>query len=116
MKSKLGEEEQALRAANLAKHETVPEKDKNFIIATLLVISDKFMSKNNKQKLMEVLKMTEIEQWIREEAREEERKEIIIELLKKGMPIDDIADVTKTEKKVILEIKEEITITIRSGH
>ncbi len=136
MKSKLGEEEQALKAANLAKHETVPEKDKNYIIATLLVISDKFLSKSNKQKLMEVLKMTEIEQWIREEAREEtwkeareqareerekarkereeERKEIIIELLKKGMPIDDIADVTKTDKKVILAIKEEITV--RSGH
>ncbi len=112
MKSKLGEEEQALRAASLAKHETVPGKDKNYIIATLLVISDKFLSKNNKQKLMEVLKMTEIEQWIREEARkewEEERKENIIASLKKGFSIDDIAEITGVDKQVILEIKEEIS-------
>ena len=68
--------------------------------------------------------MTEIEQWIREEAREETWKEareqarkereerdkdIIIASLKKGLSIDDIAEITGVDKQVILEIKEEIS-------
>ncbi len=110
MKSKNTEEEQTIKAAELAKNEAIPDKTRNFIIAALIVITDKFMTENNKRKLLEVIKLTQIEQWLREEGRqegrEEEKKEIALAALKKGLPVEDIIDITGLDKKTILKLKE----------
>ena len=48
---------------------------KTFVIGAIVAITDKFMNEDYKRKLLEVLKMTQIEQWIREEGRLEGIKE-----------------------------------------
>ncbi len=48
------------------------------IIKIAVIYTGEIESLNNKKKLLEVLKLTEIEQWIREEGREEEQKVIAI--------------------------------------
>jgi predicted transposase/invertase (TIGR01784 family) len=110
MKSRHSEEEQALKVAELAKSKCVPEKAGNFIIAAIVVITDKFMSEANKKRLLEVLSMTQIEQWIREEGRAEGKIEGKIEIallaIKKGLSVDDITDITGLDKSTILELKK----------
>ncbi len=119
MKSRQSGEEQALKAAELVKSKAGLEKDSKYIIAALVVITDKFMSLNNKKKLLEVLKLTEIEQWLREEIREEEREEgreegreeerkvIAISSIKEGMDVDTVVRITGLTKDTVLKLKNE---------
>ena len=72
MKSKKTEDEMAVQAAELAKD--ITGEIKTFIIGAIVAITDKFMSEDYKKRLLEVLRMTQIEQWIREEGRKEGRK------------------------------------------
>ena len=72
MKSEKSEDEMAIQAAELAKD--ITGEIKTFIIGAIVAITDKFMSEDYKKRLLEVLKMTQIEQWIREEGREEGRQ------------------------------------------
>ena len=44
---------------------------KTFVIGALVAVTDRFMSENYKKRLLEVLRMTQIEQWIREEGIKE---------------------------------------------
>lgn len=109
MKSRQREEELAVQAAELAK--AADEKTKLFAIAALIVITDKIMSEDNKRKLLEVLKMTQIEQWIREEGRQEGGKEQQIKtarnMLKLKMAPELIANVTELPLDEILKIESE---------
>ncbi|ACV64178.1 hypothetical protein Dtox_3455 [Desulfofarcimen acetoxidans DSM 771] len=119
MKSKQTEEEMAIRAAELAK-EVEGEIKKTFIIGTIIAVTDKFMSEDYKKKLLEVLRMTQIEQWIREEGREEGikkgREEGIKEgkmetakaALAKGFSIEDVIEITGLTKEVVRKLKNEM--------
>jgi hypothetical protein len=73
MKSKKTEDEMAIQAAELAKD--ITGEIKTFVIGAIVAITDKFMSEDYKKRLLEVLKMTQIEQWIREGGRQEGRVE-----------------------------------------
>ncbi|MEM5818560.1 MAG: hypothetical protein AAGU16_11950, partial [Desulfitobacterium hafniense] len=111
MKSEQKEEELAIQAAELAKA-APDEKTKLFAIAALIVITDKIMSESNKRKLLEVLKMTQIEQWIREEGRQEgelkgrqdEKRETAQTMLNLGMSPELIAKATRLPLEEILEM------------
>lgn len=117
MKSRQQEEDLAMQAAELAK--ATDEKTKVFAIAALIVITDKIMSESNKRKLLEVLKMTQIEQWIREEGRQEgrqegreegrqeEKRETARIMLSMGMSPEVIAKATKLSQEEILRIEKE---------
>lgn len=72
MKSKNSEDEMAIQSAELAKG--IPGEIKTFVIGAIVAVTDKFMSEDCKKRLLEVLRMTRIEQMIREEGREEGRK------------------------------------------
>ncbi|TWH57157.1 hypothetical protein DesLBE_1420 [Desulfitobacterium sp. LBE] len=93
-------------AAELAK--AADEKTKLFTIAALIVITDKIMSESNKRKLLEVLKMTQIEQWIREEGRQEEKRETARTMLTMGMSPEVIAKATHLPLEEILRMEKEI--------
>ncbi|WP_242826082.1 hypothetical protein [Desulfurispora thermophila] len=69
MKSSADRSEMAIKAAELANAIEQPEIP--FLLGAVIAISDKFMDESAKRKLLEVLRMTKIEQWIREEARAE---------------------------------------------
>lgn len=107
MKSREKEENLTIQAAELAK--SADRETKIFVLAALIVLSDKIMSEGNKRKLLEVLKMTEIEQWIKEEGRQEgrmeggreEKKRTALNMLKLGMAPEVIAKVTELSPEEI---------------
>jgi len=105
MKSKVTEEEMALKAAELAKE--TDESIRFVVFASLIVITDKFMSDGNKRKLLEVLKMTQIEQWIRAEGREEREIEIARTALREGAEVDFVVRITGLDRKTVIKLKEE---------
>jgi predicted transposase/invertase (TIGR01784 family) len=110
MKSKHTEEEMAIRAAELAKE--VEGEIKTFIIGAIIAVTDRFMSEDYKKKLLEVLRMTQIERWIREEGREEGKKEGKMETAKaalaKGFSIEDVIEITGLTKEVVRKLKNEM--------
>jgi len=65
MKSQESEAELTIKAAQLAK--TADSKLTNFVIGAIVAITDNFLPEDYKKKLLEVLSMTQIEEWIREE-------------------------------------------------
>jgi len=54
--------------------------------------------------------LTQIEQWIKEEGREEGRKErdkeIVLAALKEGLSVDYIMKITGLDKRTIMEFKK----------
>jgi len=110
MKSKLTEAEMTMQAAELAK--AIPGERGIFVIGVLVALSDRYLSENDMKKLMEVLSMTPIAQWFREEGREEGRKEKGIEMaraaLRKGYPVDDVIDITGLSRETVLRLKVEV--------
>jgi predicted transposase YdaD len=101
---------------------------RTFIVGAIVAITDRFMSEGYKRKLLEVLRMTQIEQWIREEGRlegrEEGREEGRLEglregelkkametaeaALRKGIAVEVIADITGLTKEAVLKLKSEL--------
>ncbi len=66
MKSQQPEAEMTIKAAQLVK--SANSKLTDFVIGSIIAITDKFLPEDYKLKLLEVLSMTQIEEWIREEA------------------------------------------------
>ncbi|CAA7601323.1 Hypothetical protein DEACI_1989 [Acididesulfobacillus acetoxydans] len=118
MKSQQTEAEMAVQAAELAK--ASQSKYMNFAIAAIVAITDRFLPEEYKKRLLEVLRMTQIEQWLREEGREEGLKEGLKEgemkgkletarkALLKGISPQDAADITGLPLEKIIEIKREL--------
>ena len=85
-----------------------------------MAITNRFLPEEYKKRLLEVLPMTQIEQWLREEGREEGLKEGLKEgemkgkletvrnALLKGITPEDVADITGLSLEKILEIKREL--------
>ncbi|ACV61598.1 hypothetical protein Dtox_0684 [Desulfofarcimen acetoxidans DSM 771] len=132
MKSKeKSEDEMAIQAAELAK-EIPNEPIRAFTIGAIVAISDNFLTEEYKKRLLEVLRMTQIEQWIREEGREEGLKEGLkegreeglkeglkeglreglektaIAALREGFDIETIVKITNLSKEEILSLKKKI--------
>jgi len=114
MKSKKPEAEMAIQAAELAK--ASKNKHTSFAIGAIVAITDKFLPEGYKKRLLEVLRMTQIEQWLREEGREEGLKEGRLEgkledarnALRKGFSPEDIAEITALPLETILKLKAEL--------
>ena len=107
MKSRFSEEEMALNAAELAKE--IPGEAKTFILAAIIAVSDKFLSDTYRNKLLEVLKMTQIEQMIREEAKKEGKNESQIEFAQKalsaGIDEETVLQITGLTKETLKKLK-----------
>ncbi|QGG48354.1 hypothetical protein [Heliorestis convoluta] len=114
MKSKKDKEERTIEAVKLAKNLNSPNSF--FVIGAIIAISDTFLSQSTKKALMEVLKMTEIEQWIREEGREEGReqgrqetlREKTIAALKAGLEVTLVAQIMGLEIEEVRKLQKEL--------
>ena len=118
MKSKQIEAEMALKAAELAK--AANNKFTSFVIGAIVAITDNFLPEEYKKRLLEVLRMTQIEQWLREEGKLEGKLEGKIEgkiegklegqleaarnALKKGLSFDDVAEITGLPKETVQKL------------
>ncbi|MEW5952952.1 MAG: hypothetical protein AB1815_04230, partial [Bacillota bacterium] len=82
------------------------------VIGALVAVTDRFMSENYKKRLLEVLRMTQIEQWIREEGIKEGIKEGRLDTaraaLKKGLPEELVAEITGLDQETIRTLKAEL--------
>jgi len=126
MKHEESEGEVALKAAELAKK--IKDEKQNLAFAAIIALSDKYMTEAEKRRLLEVVAMTQIEQWIREEGRKEGRIEGRIEgkiegkmegkmegkietakaALRKGFSPEDVAEITGLPLDKVLDLKREI--------
>lgn len=118
MKSKQPENDMVIQAAELAK--VSKNEYTNFAIGALIAITDKFLPEEYKRKLLEVLRMTQIEQWLREEGREEGLKEGELKgklegkleaaknALLEGLEPQTVAKITGLPLETIQKIKAEI--------
>lgn len=122
MKSSLTEDQMAVQAAELAKN--IAGEIKTFVIGALVAVTDRFMSEDYKKRLLEVLKMTQIEQWIRQEGIKEGWQEGIKEgikegemkkavetaraALKRGLPEDVVAEITGLDQETVRRLKAEL--------
>ena len=112
MKSEISEDEMAIKAAELAKN--ILGDVKTFVIGAIIAITDKFMSEDYRKKLLEVLKLTHIEQMIREKGREEGLEEgennKAIEIaklaIKEGADVDFVVKITGLPKEVVLQLQK----------
>ncbi|WP_449240441.1 hypothetical protein [Desulfoscipio gibsoniae] len=111
MKSRSPIEEQAVQSLELARR-LKDEKQRVFAMSGIIVVTDKHLSEEYKRHLLEVLKMTQIEQWIREEGREEGRKksreEIARAALKEGAEVEFVVKITGLDKQTVLKLKEKL--------
>ncbi|AGK99801.1 Rpn family recombination-promoting nuclease/putative transposase [Desulfoscipio gibsoniae] len=113
MKSGERIEEKAVQSLELARR-LKDDRQRVFAMSGLIVITDKHLSNEYKKRLMEVLKMTQIEQWIREEGRKEGRTEGIKEskqeiartALKEGAEVEFVVKITGLDKQTVLKLKE----------
>ena len=112
MKSKQPENDMVIQAAELAK--VSKNEYTNFAIGALIAITDKFLPEEYKRKLLEVLRMTQIEQWLREEGLKEGLKEGKLETarkaLLKGADVEFIAEITGLSLETIQKLKNEIVV------
>ncbi|KLU63133.1 flagellar assembly protein H [Peptococcaceae bacterium CEB3] len=83
MKSKSTEEDMAIRAAELAKDLAMDIR--TFVIGAIVAVTDRILPEEYKRRLLEVLKMTQIEQWLKEEGRAEGLAEGIKKGIHEGM-------------------------------
>ncbi|WP_018085688.1 hypothetical protein [Desulfurispora thermophila] len=120
MKSSADRSEMAIKAAELAKANETPETP--FLLGAIIAISDKFMEEDARRKLLEVLKMTKIEQWIREEARAEgwmlgkqeglaqgelkKARESALAALRKGLDPQLVSEITGLPLEDVLELQK----------
>lgn len=115
MKSQQPVAEMTIKAAQLAK--LANSKLTDFVIGSIIAITDKFLPEEYKRKLLEVLSMTQIEEWIREEGKvlgkaegkAEGKLEAARNALKKGLSIEDIAEITNLPLETVQKLKAELS-------
>jgi predicted transposase/invertase (TIGR01784 family) len=115
MKSRKKIEERAVQSLELARR-LKDDKQRVFAMSGIIVVTDKHLTEEYKKRLMEVLQMTQIEQWIKEEGREEGKKEgkkerekeIARTALKEGAEVEFVVKITGLDKQIVLKLKEEL--------
>jgi len=122
MKSQQPEAEMTLKAAELAK--ASHGKSIGFVIGAIIAITDKFLPEDYKKKLLEVLRMTQIEEWLKEEGKAEGRvegklegkqegkmegkQEVARNALNEGLEPEIVAKITGLPLKTIQKIKGDL--------
>jgi len=114
MKSKSGEEKMTIKAAELAT--TLPKDVHNFAIGALVAISDSYLSKEYKAMLMEVIKMTDIAQWLHDEGKMEGKiegkmegkTEVALAALQEGLSVDMVVRISGLSRASILKLKKQL--------
>ncbi|HHV16212.1 MAG TPA: hypothetical protein GXX58_06525 [Gelria sp.] len=106
MKSKQPEKDMDIQAAELAK--VSKSKHTNFAIGALVAITDKFLPEEYKRRILEVLRMTQIEQWFREEGMKEGKLETARNALLKGADVEFVAEIIGLPLETIQKLKNEI--------
>jgi len=106
MKSKQPENDMAIQAAELAK--ASKSKYTNFAIGALVAITDKFLPEEYKRRILEVLRMTQIEQWFREEGMKEGKLETARNALLKGADVEFVAEIIGLPLETIQKLKNVI--------
>ena len=114
MRHREREGEIALKAAELAKR--IKNEKQNLVFAAIIALSDKYLTENEKKRLLEVIAMTQIEQWIREEGRIEGRIEGKIEgkketaqaALREGLSVEMVAKITGLSLEEVLKMKKQL--------
>ena len=114
MKSKSGEEEMTIKAAELAT--ALPSGVQNFTIGALVAISDGYLSREYKAMLMEVIKMTDIAQWLHDEGKLEGRlegklegkTEVALAALQEGLSVEMISRISGLSRTNILKLKKQL--------
>lgn len=87
----------------------LPERDeRNYLAALILGFSARRLMDEQKRRLMEVLKMTEMLREIEQEARQEERREIAKRLFRKGASVTDVMEVTGLSEEEAEEIRKTV--------
>ena len=115
MKSQQPEAEMTIKAAQLAK--SANSKLTDFVIGSIIAITDKFLPEEYKKKLLEVLSMTQIEEWIREEGKllgkaegkAEGKHEDARNALIEGIEPTIVAKITGLPLTTIQKIKADLT-------
>lgn len=111
MKSQQPETEMTIKAAQLAK--SANSKLTDFVIGSIIAITDKFLPEEYKRKLLEVLSMTQIEEWIREEGKvlgkAEGKHEDARNALIEGIEPTIVAKITGLPLTIIQKIKADLT-------
>ena len=111
MKSQQPEAEMTIKAAQLAK--SANSKLTDFVIGSIIAITDKFLPEDYKLKLLEVLSMTQIEEWIREEGKllgkAEGKHEDARNALIEGIEPTIVSKITGLPLITIWKIKEDLT-------
>jgi len=103
MKSKQPEVEMTIKAAELAK--STNNKLTGFVIGAIVAITDKFLPEEYKKRLLEVLRMTQIEEWLREEGKIEGKIEAARNALIEGIEPTIVAKITGLPLETIRKIK-----------
>jgi len=114
MKSQLPEAEMTIKAAELAKSSN--GKSIGFVIGAIIAITDKFLPDEYKKRLLEVLRMTQIEEWLREEGKQEGmlegkqegKQEIARNALIEGIEPTIVAKITGLPLTTIQKIKVDL--------
>ena len=114
MNSQQPEAEMTIKAAELAK--STNNKITGFVIGAIIAITDKFLPEEYKKRLLEVLRLTQIEQWIREEGKIEGKLEGKLEgkqedarnALIEGIEPTIVAKITGLPLKTIQKIKVDL--------
>lgn len=100
-----GKRKRIEQAVGLVK--SMEEDTQAFLLANLMVVSDKFIDKKFSDEIGRWLKMTKIARSIAEEAKEEQMKEVILRMLIKGVTVDKIAEYTGLTFEEVEIIKKE---------
>ena len=107
MKSQEDEAEMTIKAAELAK--STNSEFTTFVIGAIIAITDKFLPEDYKKRLLEVLRMTQIEEWLREEGKLEGKLEGEMKdarnALNEGIEPTIVAKITGLPLETILKIK-----------
>ena len=106
MKSQEPETEMTIKAAQLAK--SANSKLTDFVIGSIIAITDKFLPEDYKKRLLEVLSMTQIEEWIREEGMALGKAEAARNALIEGIEPTIVAKITGLPLTTIQKIKADL--------
>lgn len=90
--------------------ERIPEiRERDYVAAVLVGLSDRILSTSERVRLKEgLMRMTELAKEIFEDGRLVERRELAINLLKDGMPISKVAELSRLNEKEVEELRKQI--------
>ena len=81
----------------------IPDKEQeSFVLAGILTFTDKIINEKTRQYIKEVLGMTQVGRMLMEEGRQEEARKNARNLLKRGTPLEEIAEILELPVETVL--------------